>query len=58
MKTFHFVAYITRPGEQIAKLQFIRFIVAVYSLKLRALPHFKAAASFALENNHMHFVRE
>lgn len=58
MKTFHFVAYITRPGEQIAELQFIRFIVAAYSLKLRTLPHLKAATLFALENNHMHFVHE
>lgn len=58
MKTFHFVAYITRFGEQIAELQFIRFIVAAYSLKLRTLPHFKAATSFALENNHVHFVYE
>jgi len=58
MKTFHFVAYITRLDEQIAELQFIRFIVAAYSLKLRTLPHFKAAISFVLENNHMHFVNE
>lgn len=56
MKTFHFVACIIRFGEQIAELQFIRFIVAAYSLKLRTLLHFKAATSFALENNHVHFV--
>lgn len=58
MKTFHFIAYITRPGEQIAELQFIRFIVVIYSLKLRTLSHLKAATSFALENNHVHFVHE
>lgn len=58
MKTFHFVAYIIRFGGQIAELQFIRFIVAVHSLKLRTLLHFKAATSFTLENNHVHFVYE